>query len=932
MSTPTSFEDYEPQQNNRALSPRTTTRSTAAMRNPSPSSNEADDDESTVEINQHDFDDQHKPSDQPPTKLKNGNHKSRTPSNDVDGGSRYPSDYVDNDFMMDNEYNDYEELRKAIIVKRRLSSIKRPHGPYIDEQQLAVNKNSIMRLPTEVLMQIFHYLERKDWFLLATTCSEIADLIIEMLWFRPNMQNDSSFKKIRQVMEINRFKTHWDYRQFIKRLNLSFMTKLVDDKLLSLFVGCPKLERLTLVNCAKLTRTPITNVLQGCERLQSIDLTGVTDIHDDIINALADNCPRLQGLYAPGCGNVSEATIIKLLKSCPMLKRLKFNSSSNITDASIQAMYDNCKALVEIDLHGCENVTDQYLKKIFLELNQLREFRISSAPGITDKLFELIPDGYILEKLRIIDITGCNAITDRLVEKLVVCAPRLRNVVLSKCMQITDASLRALSKLGRSLHYIHLGHCGLITDYGVAALVRYCHRIQYIDLACCSQLTDWTLVELANLPKLRRIGLVKCSMITDSGILELVRRRGEQDCLERVHLSYCTNLNIGPIYLLLKSCPKLTHLSLTGISAFLRREITQYCRDPPPDFNEHQKSLFCVFSGHGVNQLRNYLTQVMEERSYQIDQGDIHALFNERRRRFLNGDAEPADGGAGAGAGAVGVGGGEEVLNAWERRLFPVPRGIGAPGIGDNNNNNNNMHMNQEMIEINREIFRELNEGNMGPEEMREHFQRLIRNHHQQRLQEQNARIRAEQQRGAGQQQQQQQQQQRQPQRQQRQEAPPVVAPAAVETPPPRQPPRPQQNPAPQPLFPPTNFPNDTQFFHPTTPNPQNAPHIEQAAIFPNRANQPLPRFHIHQQQQQPQQQQHQQHQQRQARQTAYQNLDDTVVIQDQGNADERAAGDHGLADTVVNESGGEEDVEMVDAETGDEFNTATADLFPRMG
>ncbi|CAL1181150.1 unnamed protein product [Candida parapsilosis] len=935
MSTPTSFEDYELQQNT-ALSPRTraaaaTTATTATaaaaavaegMRNPSPSSNEADiDDDSTVDINQHNINNQSNP------KFQNGDRKSRTPSNDADGNnSQYPSDYVDNDFMMDNEYNDYEELRKAIIVKRRLSSIKRPHGPYIDGQ-LAVNKNSIMRLPTEVLLQIFHYLERRDWYLLATTCSEIADLIIEMLWFRPNMQNDTSFKKIRQVMEMNHYKTHWDYRQFIKRLNLSFMTKLVDDKLLSLFVGCPRLERLTLVNCAKLTRTPITKVLQGCERLQSIDLTGVTDIHDDIINALADNCPRLQGLYAPGCGNVSEPTIIKLLKSCPMLKRLKFNSSSNITDASIQVMYENCKALVEIDLHGCENVTDQYLKKIFLELTQLREFRISSAPGITDKLFELIPEGHILEKLRIIDITGCNAITDRLVEKLVACAPRLRNVVLSKCMQITDASLRALSKLGRSLHYIHLGHCGLITDYGVAALVRYCHRIQYIDLACCSQLTDWTLVELANLPKLRRIGLVKCSMITDSGILELVRRRGEQDCLERVHLSYCTNLNIGPIYLLLKSCPKLTHLSLTGISAFLRREITQYCRDPPPDFNEHQKSLFCVFSGHGVNQLRNYLTQVMEERTYQIEQGDIHALFNERRRRFLNGEPE-IDGAAGA-AGAAGAGAGadrrdEEELNVWERR-FPIPRG--------DNNINTNQVFNQEMIDINREIFRELNEGNMGPEEMREHFQRLIRNHHQQRLQEHNARARAHQRQGEA-----------APQQQQRheQDAPP-------------QPPRPQQqqqqqqNATPQPMFPPTNFPNDTQFFHPAAANnvnanPQNAPQIEQAPIFPNRAHQqqpppqqqdqiyhqqPLPRFRNPQQQQPSQQQQQQQ---QQARPTAYRNLNDTVVIEDQD-----------LADTVGIETGGDgeeqqeqeqeeedEDVEMVDAVTG--IETTNGDLFPRMG
>lgn len=610
---------------------------------------------------------------------------------------RHNHDNMDSEFLMDNESNDYRELRDSIILNRRISSTS--------NSKILHQKSSLLNIPTEVLLQIFHHLDRKDLFSLLTVCREFSNLIVEILWFRPNMQNDVSFKKIKEIMLLPRDSTHWDYRLFIKRLNLSFMTKLVDDNLLTTFVGCPKLERLTLVNCTKLTHEPITRVLQNCEKLQSIDLTGVTDIHDDIVNALATNCVRLQGLYAPGCGNVSEEAIINLLRSCPMLKRVKFNNSNNITDDSILVMYDNCKSLVEIDLHNCPNVTDQHLRSIFLDLTQLREFRISNAAGITDNLFELLDMNCYLEKLRIIDITGCNAITDKLVEKLVVCAPRLRNVVLSKCMQITDASLRALSVLGRSLHYIHLGHCGLITDFGVSSLVRHCHRIQYIDLACCSQLTDWTLVELANLPKLRRIGLVKCSLITDNGIVELVRRRGEQDCLERVHLSYCTNLTIGPIYYLLKSCPKLTHLSLTGINSFLRREITQYCRDPPPDFNEHQRNLFCVFSGHGVNQLRNYLTQVMEERAYLIDQGDIHALFHERRRRLINGGNDVD----------------EEEMNIWARR------GLGLM-------QQQNIVQNPEMLEINREIFRELNEGNMNPEEMRDHFQALIRRHHQQRV------------------------------------------------------------------------------------------------------------------------------------------------------------------------------------------------------
>lgn len=532
---------------------------------------------------------------------------------------------------LDNDSNDYKEMRESIILGRRNSTTHRSQV-----QMINYNNSRLLRFPTEVLLQIFKYLDKGDLFLLLTVCREFSGLIVEILWFRPNMQSDVAFHKIQNVMMLSREQTHWDYRKYIKRLNLSFMTKLVDDSLLNLFAGCPKLERLTLVNCTKLSHMPITKVLENCDRLQSIDMTGVQDIQDDIIDALAVHCPRLQGLYAPGCGNISERAIIKLLQSCPMLKRIKFNNSDNITDDTILAMYENCKSLVEIDLHNCPNVTDKYLKNIFADLSQLREFRISNAAGVTDNLFELIPDDHYLDKLRIFDVTGCNAITDNLVERMVRYAPRLRNVVLSKCLQITDASLRYLTKLGRSLHYIHLGHCVLITDFGVQALVRACHRIQYIDLACCSQLTDWTLIELSNLPKLRRIGLVKCNLISDSGIMELVRRRGEQDCLERVHLSYCTNLTIGPIYFLLKNCPRLTHLSLTGISAFLRREITQYCRDPPPDFTENQKSSFCVFSGHGVVQLRNYLDALMEQRAYILElygfQEEVAANLPQRRR------------------------------------------------------------------------------------------------------------------------------------------------------------------------------------------------------------------------------------------------------------------------------------------------------------
>jgi len=61
------------------------------------------------------------------------------------------------------------------------------------------------------------------------------------------------------------------------------------------------------------------------------------------------------------------------------------------------------------------------------------------------------------------------------------------------------------------------------------------------------------------------------------------------------------------IHVLLNNCPKLTHLSLTGVQAFLRDELLAFCREAPPEFNDHQRDVFCVFSGGGVARLREYL-------------------------------------------------------------------------------------------------------------------------------------------------------------------------------------------------------------------------------------------------------------------------------------------------------------------------------------
>lgn len=259
-------------------------------------------------------------------------------------------------------------------------------------------------------------------------------------------------------------------------------------------------------------------------------------------------------------------------------------------------------------------ITNSALLAVFSNNGELREFRVNHCNVIDDDAFTMsilarqpvIDNIPYYDQLRLLDLTNVQSITDASVKVIVNAAPKIRNLVLNKCPNISDESVFAICLLGRYLHYLHLGHCIRLTDESIIQLARHCTRIRYLDLACCSQLTDRAVIELATLPKLKRIGLVKCVNISDQSIYALTSHPRIAHSLERVHLSYCDRLTVPAIIQLVNFCEKLTHLSLTQVRAFLRPDFQQFRRTPPKDFTQQQRDVFCVFSGRGVRDLRNY--------------------------------------------------------------------------------------------------------------------------------------------------------------------------------------------------------------------------------------------------------------------------------------------------------------------------------------
>lgn len=137
--------------------------------------------------------------------------------------------------------------------------------------------------------------------------------------------------------------------------------------------------------------------------------------------------------------------------------------------------------------------------------------------------------------------------------------------------------------------------------------------------------------ELAsNLPRLKRIGLVRVSSCTNRCLLlcsvlissrsfqvsnltdQAIFALAERTTLERIHLSYCENVSVSAVQFLLSRLSRLNHLSLTGVPAFRRADLQHFCRPPPKDFNPHQRSTFCVYSGKGVHELRKHLMALQQ--------------------------------------------------------------------------------------------------------------------------------------------------------------------------------------------------------------------------------------------------------------------------------------------------------------------------------
>ncbi|EJU06618.1 RNI-like protein, partial [Dacryopinax primogenitus] len=489
-------------------------------------------------------------------------------------------------------------------------------------------------LPHELIIHILKFLpSHTDLHAALLVSRSWCQCSVELLWHRPALTKVSSLFKLITVLSATRPGSPpqrpltFPYHTFLRRINFALLGPDCTDTIFSRLSRCTRLERLTLANCTSLTATVLGLVISQLRNLIALDLTNVSNIDDAAIEAIAPACTKVQGLNLSGCTKLTDDAILAIAAHMHSLRRVKLGGLIEVQDRAFAALVAASPLLIEFDLNGCVGVQDATPRALFLHSVQLRELRLGGCLQISDTGFPLpplphpaplafswsqalnaaqyfLPQGVAFDHLRTVDLTSCTGITDTALDRLTSNSLRIRSLVLAKCVSLTEDCIQPITRLGKHLHYLHMGHVVHLTDRSIRTLAASCTRLRYIDLACCTQLTDMSVFELAALPKLRRVGLVRVTNLTDNALFALSDRH---HTLERIHLSYCESISVQAVHYLLQRLHHLTHLSLTGVPAFRRPELQQFCRSPPREFSDVQQRTFCVYSGKGVTELRRYL-------------------------------------------------------------------------------------------------------------------------------------------------------------------------------------------------------------------------------------------------------------------------------------------------------------------------------------
>jgi len=171
-------------------------------------------------------------------------------------------------------------------------------------------------------------------------------------------------------------------------------------------------------------------------------------------------------------------------------------------------LLDTVTALTDLRINDCPWLDDEGLLSLLRRFPHLRRLDLSGNVQLTDGSWYGLEEGHELEALH-----------------------------FAHLHQLHDAEFDiVLNFIGNNLLTLDVSWCQALTDKALRMIMQHAKRLSSLDLSHCPQITDRGLLDLSHSAMLRRLRLVGCSGISDDGVLEVALQAPNLAWLD---LRYC---------------------------------------------------------------------------------------------------------------------------------------------------------------------------------------------------------------------------------------------------------------------------------------------------------------------------------------------------------------------------------------------------------
>ena len=299
-----------------------------------------------------------------------------------------------------------------------------------------------------------------------------------------------------------------------ERINLEHVADAPDELLLYMaqYSGS-HIKALDMGGCNKLSLSAVRTFVQEFRFISRLSLKGHPSVDDSWLRELSGM--HLEDLDISHCVRITDEGLVAAATQFPGLRNLNCSHCCQLTEAGMLALSERCKRLESLFVLGCRALTKHAISSVIARCSLLVHLEVPGIRAIASDMFA--PEKRSLRNLRGLNVSNCKGFDDKALQYLTG-LDALETLILHANPGITDLGLAAVASF-KNLNRLSLVRCSQITDKGLIQIVTNCRRMRRLDLDFCRLISDTGIMFIADfLELLEHLSVRGCTNVTDVGV------------------------------------------------------------------------------------------------------------------------------------------------------------------------------------------------------------------------------------------------------------------------------------------------------------------------------------------------------------------------------------------------------------------------------